>query len=513
MTGPAKLSSPHVGRGLSRLNDLRPLLILPDDDLPGEVLIPAFRASTSAACMMGFFSSASLAALAPGLATFLNETGGALRLIASPFIAPEDQAAIEAGTADPAGVADAALANLVVTEDALARHTLDCLAHLLRMGRLEIRIAVMRNGLFHPKVWLFSDGDDRLAVHGSSNMTSAGMTSNYEQVSISKGWADATQNFVVAKLDHRFERLWGNGDDHCVVLGASDALRAGIMSAIGSERPTEPDFGDLFQRAAKVAPAAIAGPQPTGFTIPAGLRYEDGPFAHQGAAVVAWVKAGHRGILEMATGSGKTITAMIAAHRLVEAVGPTLIVVAAPYRPLIDQWCEEIAPFGISPNNLTLLSGAAARASALAKTARRLKHGLSRAEAVVVSHDTLCTPEFSDATRRLGVNLLLIADEAHNLGRVGFISEPPEQFTYRLALSATPIRQYDDVGTAGLTRFFGEVVFRFTLEEAIGKCLVEYDYHLRPTYLDDDEMDRWYDLTARIRQNAWRTEGASLTIT
>ncbi len=456
--------------------------------------------------MMGFFSSASLAALAPGLATFLNETEGVSRLIASPFIAREDQAAIESGTADRAGVVDAALTRLFVTEDRLARHTLDCLAHLLAVGRLEIRIAVMRTGLFHPKVWLFSDGSDRLAVHGSSNMTSAGMMSNYEQVSISKGWMDSTQSFVVDKLANRFERLWANKDDHCVVIGASDAVRAGIMSAMGSDKLTEPDFGALFDRAAEAVRQPVAISERRSFGIPTSLRYEDGPFAHQGAAVGAWIEAGHRGILEMATGSGKTITSMIAAFRLIEAVGPTLIVVAAPYRPLVDQWCEEITPFGIDANNLTLLSGSAARASALAKMARRLKHGLSQAEAVVVSHDTLCTPEFADATRRLGVNLLLIADEAHNLGRVSFISDPPDHFAYRLALSATPVRQYDDVGTAGLVRFFGEVVFRFTLQQAIGKCLVEYDYHLSPTYLDEGEMDRWYDLTARIKQNSWRSE-------
>lgn len=496
-------------RGLGRLDDLRPLLVLPDDDLPGEALIPAFRSSTGADCMMGFFSSASLAELAPGLATFLNETDGVLRLIASPFVSLQDQAAITAGTANPAAIADAALSRIVVTEDALARHTLDCLAHLLRVERLQMRVAVIREGLFHPKVWLFTDGANQMAVHGSGNMTAAGMTSNYEQISVSKAWMDSTQRFIVDKLSSRFERLWKNTDDHCVVLGASEALKAGIMAAIKPGEPKEPDYAELFDRASKSALVDVAPPVRQGFSIPAGLRFEDGPFAHQGAAVGAWIEAGHRGILEMATGSGKTITSMIAAHRLSETVGPILIIVAAPYRPLVDQWCEEIAPFGITPNNLTLLSGAPARASALSKTARRLKHGLSRAEAVVVSHDTLCTPEFSEATRKLGVKLMLIADEAHNLGREGFVADPPEHFEYRLALSATPVRQYDDAGTAALVRYFGDVVFKFTLEQAIGKCLVEYDYHLEPTYLDDEEMDVWYDLTATIRQNAWRSDGGT----
>ena len=52
------------------------------------------------------------------------------------------------------------------------------------------------------------------------------------------------------------------------------------------------------------------------FSIPSGLQFEAGPFAHQGQAVKAWCDAGYRGVLEMATGSGKTIAAMIAANRL-----------------------------------------------------------------------------------------------------------------------------------------------------------------------------------------------------
>jgi superfamily II DNA or RNA helicase len=79
-------------------------------------------------------------------------------------------------------------------------------------------------------------------------------------------------------------------------------------------------------------------------------------------------------------------------------------------------------------------------------------------------------------------------------------------FEHRLALSATPVRQYDHVGTADLLKFFGDVVFQFTLEQAIGRCLVEYDYYVHPVELSETEMDQWNELTARIRQNAWRSK-------
>ena len=130
------------------------------------------------------------------------------------------------------------------------------------------------------------------------------------------------------------------------------------------------------------------------FVIPPQLRFEDGPFEHQGRAVKAWCEADYCGVLEMATGSGKTITAMICARRLYETHKPLLIVVAAPYVPLIQQWCDEIAPFGLRPVNLTVVSGARGRASELNRIKRRLRNGASEVEVVVVSHRTLCDSAF-----------------------------------------------------------------------------------------------------------------------
>lgn len=64
----------------------------------------------------------------------------------------------------------------------------------------------------------------------------------------------------------------------------------------------------------------------------------------------------------MATGSGEIITAMICVHQLFKARRPLLIVVAAPYVPLIEQCCDEIYPFGLKSVNLTTVGGGSQRA-------------------------------------------------------------------------------------------------------------------------------------------------------
>jgi superfamily II DNA or RNA helicase len=277
-----------------------------------------------------------------------------------------------------------------------------------------------------------------------------------------------------------------------------------------TEAPTEEQFFDLFQRASGIEepqheyihqePQPVAPP----FRIPEWLKYEDGDYAHQGRAVKAWVDAGFRGTLEMATGSGKTLTSLICAYRVYERFKPLFIVVAAPYVPLIEQWCGEILLFGLRPINLTTAGGPADRARILQQLRRRLRLGLSDVEIVVVSHDTLCDAESASAVSQFEAHKMLIADEAHNLGRPSFIANPPAFFDSRLALSATPIRQYDPEGTDRIFEFFGPVVFRFTLKDAIGVCLVEYDYYVHPISLTATEMDDWNELTQRIKQNSWR---------
>ncbi|WP_186394133.1 hypothetical protein [Stappia sp. TSB10GB4] len=127
---------------LKSITDVRPLYFLPTEPLADEVLIPGFRASTKVDCMVGFFSSEVLASLAPGLATFIAQSKDSFRLIISPLLRAADMAAIEAGTRTPESVASEILEDLVLTEDLIQRHTLKCFSYLLRIGRLEIQVAL-----------------------------------------------------------------------------------------------------------------------------------------------------------------------------------------------------------------------------------------------------------------------------------------------------------------------------------------------------------------------------------
>lgn len=495
--------------GLHFLPEVKPLYILPKDPLLDDVLIPCFRTSTHVDIMMGFFSSHVLADLAPGLATFIRSHDGVIRLIISPHLSEPDMEAIQEGVVSLQDKVEDVLQDLLITSDYIQEHTLKCLTWLLRNDRIELKIAVMKSAVFHPKVWLFKgQRGSTLAVHGSSNMTHSGLRGNIEQVSVSKSWEEDNQYYITDRFKRQFSELWEDKDDDCLIIDVPDAIRGQLLRTYSSDiPPRESDLHDLYAKAALMTKEMTREYllNRNEFTIPLSLRYEDGPFAHQGKAVKAWCDAGYRGVLEMATGSGKTIAAMIAAHRLYEKRKPMLIVVAAPYVPLIQQWCEEIAQFGIRPVNISEARGPSKRAGALGRLRRQLKNKLD-VGIVVVSHTTLADDGFKDELRRFSCEKLLIADEAHNLGSEGFISDPPNFFDHRLGLSATPVRQFDETGTESLFNFLGPVVFTYSLEEAIGNCLVEYEYFVHPVELTSEEMDSWFELTQRIQANHWRQD-------
>ena len=473
---------------------------------------------------MGFFGSGALRDIAPGLAEFLSRSDSSkMRLLVSPHVTAEDHEAIRTGLSTAPDILARRLQELLgearVSGRALVRHTLECLAYLVAADKLEFRVALVRRGLFHPKVWLFRTGPDLMVAHGSSNMTVAGLSTNLEHISIARSWADPSQAEIAEVLSEEFDALWQGRRDYAITVDMPRAIREQLLSEYTPS--TTPSPNGLWRAWDADCRRGNEPPPPTApdgvdtqievkvpeFRIPNGLNYQDGDFAHQGQAVAAWEAAGHRGILEMATGSGKTVSALIAVQRLYEEVGSLLLVIAAPYLPLVAQWSEEARAFGLRPLVPGSASSQSVKHAKLEGVVRLLNLDLSQIECVIVTHDYLCDPTLHRALAKCRSPIVLVADEVHNLGRSAFVGAPPDFVAHRMGLSATPERQYDDEGTAALQAFFGDVVFTFGLAEAIGKCLVPYDYFVHPVQLERNELEGWVDMTAQLLRLGWKSRG------
>ena len=492
---------------------------LPDDPVADRVLIPGFRSATSVRGAFGWFGAGWIRQLAPGLAHYLNrEEPQPIEFTVAPLQYEPELGAMRAAQTMSAEEATERVTHLFVNgridRSALGRHALDCLAWMLASGLLRLRVAVPEpDSNFHPKMWLFSDGDGRVLARGSGNATGMGVASGIEQLDVDVSWVKESRQRVLQ--GERILSDWCNarGAGIAEVVNLPEALKRKIVQAAPTTAPGADDYlmaaaedgnprwaVDAWERlGVRLRNIRGRGPAPR-LDIPSWLQWETGRYAHQKDAVDAWEGEPdpERGTLAMATGAGKTLTALICAARAQDRLpdgSAFAVVVTAPSRPLLLQWKEEVSKFGVSPETPTLSLDTAA---SLTNFLRGLDAGGARV--AVVTNNLLCSSSFQRTLESglRGRPSLLIADEAHRLGAEGFIRQTPDFFERRLALSATPVRQYDPDGTERIFEFFGPPVYEFGLNRAIGFCLVPYDYHVHAATLDEEETDEFTELTRKI---------------
>ncbi len=515
----------------SLFNSVSPAYEIPDDDLVGEILTPALRAADTARVAAGFFTSRCLAQVAGGLAAFINDSDATLDLMISPEISDQDREAIQRGTREPEAVLEEALERLFIaarlSHSAVQRHTVDTLAYLVASGRLRLRVVLMERGIYHKKIWLFRAGHEWLAVHGSGNATDRGLLVNGEQMSIDRAWLDGPRSEERVQIFlEQWDRQWENRHPAALTVEVSQALET-LRGYATDSPPTVSDFWKAWQLdhdaglEPDLPPVVCQAPNDHQFRVPSNLIWRNGRFGHQGRAVDALLNTDDRkagGIVAIATGGGKTFTALIAATEIQNKEPRHIcVVVLVPSRPLVRQWIKDIGVFGIDPVVLTG-SGAEDRRVELESVALGFATKQPRTEAVVMSN-ALFTKKNSwerDWLIALSktVKLVLIADEVHNLGIPSFIEDPPGIFSYKIGLSATPIRQYDPDGTERLFDFFGgSPVFEFSLGEAIqAGCLVPYFYYLHVVKLDDVEMEHYELLTEELAKAGFRVDDDGITV-
>ena len=501
---------------------LRPgLYRLPDQPVGPRVFIPAFRSATSVRGAFGWFTAGWIARLAPGLAEYLNrhDTTPIDFTVAPTLFAAERTVIEQAYNMSAEEAAQRVAAVFIdgrVQASALGRHALDCLAWMVATERLRLRVAVPKaQSNYHPKIWLFDDGAHQVLARGSGNATGRGLASGVEHLDVDVTWIDHSRSRVRDGVEILDDWARGRSDGIECVVELPEALEQNIIHTAPEIAPSRADYvravtedgnpawaiDSTESLRMRFAPTRTAD-RPR-LTIPEGLEWQEGPFAHQSEAVTAWESGSdpERGTISMATGAGKTLTALICATRVQDRLAgePLLVVVSAPSIPLIIQWSAEVKRFGLNAVAPSLESNAA---GALTNLFWGLDAGGTHV--AVVTNNLLCSPTFqSTVALKTGhadnlVRTLLIADEAHTLGADGFISNKPDFFERRLALSATPERQYDPDGTEEIFAFFGPPIYEFGLDRAIGFCLSPYNYYVHAATLDGDELDEFDALTSRI---------------
>lgn len=219
---------------------------------------------------------------------------------------------------------------------------------------------------------------------------------------------------------------------------------------------------------------------------------------YQRTAIQRWIDADGQGILHMATGTGKTITALLTVAHVADSLDEKLmLVVTVPYQHLVNQWAEELAAFDVNP----VLAYQSRRnwQPRLERELLEFNHGSRSLCVVVTTHRTLSMDPAQQTLQRATGPVMIIADEVHHLGAEQMRKGLSQEFEFRLGLSATPERWYDESGTRALRQYFGETVFEYGLSQAIDSgALCEYYYVPHIVDLAAEEIEEYQRLTAKI---------------
>lgn len=482
---------------------LPPVLDTSSGDIIQDFFNPALMCSVSYDRGVGFFSAAWLRIAAKGMSAFAANKGRA-RWVTSPILSESDWEALQKGDAARQDeILKAALdVNLDALEKSLEQETLSALAWMVADGVLDFKLALPRNkldqGEFHDKFGIFTDAEgNQVSFNGSYNDSIQG-TRNYESIKIFCSWQPVLSLLVNADAE-RFERLWTNNDLNVQVFNLTDSARERIVKLRRQERPYPPPHTALLNPEANEPPAPEY--RKKNYPVcPANLALH----GYQIEAIDEWFAHNCRGLLEMATGTGKTITALAASVKLFEQEKRLALVISVPYQHLVDQWNSESQMFGYRP--ILAYQSRVRWFDELNQQVMDFNGGYRDVISVITTHTTFSSPEFQKCIARLQQPSMMLADEAHHLGAERSRQNYPEHIPSRLALSATPDRWFDDEGTACLRKYFGETVYSFPLEKAIGVSLTPYYYYPHLVQLTPEEMERYEELSAKIAQIAGRED-------
>jgi len=418
-----------------------------------------------------------------------------MRLIASPHLDADDIVDIDRGYDLREVLERATLREIHREDDDQLLRGLGLVGRLIADGRLDIKLAFVerqgRIGIYHEKVGVFRDDfGDLVAFTGSANETLGGLLANFESVEVYRGWVPGDGERAL-RLESDFEDLWNNRTENLSVEPFPSVSRNRLIE-LGSNYDFEPEAPDTPVEALPVTDSGLPV-----LSLPSTLTVR----GYQRDAVESWLRNRGRGMFKMATGTGKTKTALIAATQLGQVLRdreqPLIVAIVAPLQHLVDQWIEEVELFGVRP--IAVYESSQRWIATVEEQLAEARLGHRPVVVMVATNSSFAGQRFQSILSRIVHPILIIGDEAHNLGSPTYLRALPSHATYRLALSATPERWFDEDGTQALNEYFGKVVYELGLEDAIRMgALSPYKYVPRIVELTEYESVLYANLTSQI---------------
>ena len=482
-----------------------------DDDLLNDFFLPALSSATRYDRAVGYFSSELLIIASQGLSSLIKSSGK-MRLVIGHPLAEDEYLAVKEGNGISwayENLQEKIFSILRGGEGDIAKHRLKLLTWMLACGSLEIKFAFRKKGMYHEKIGIITDEvGDRIVFTGSANETFNAMDvgSNAESITVFPSWNNLVFDDYGRPFESGFEKLWSSNQRDTYTIGIPSDVYESISRLAAKDGQPDLDLEASIERQSFLESQSLLVENTFLPYIPdvlGGNRFEIKQ--HQQNALMKWKANDYRGILKLATGSGKTITSIYGAVKIFEAFGKLIFIVAVPYNELATQWVENLKLFGIAPHkcydNKNLWYDRF-KLDVQAFGANRKKF-----IAAVVINKTMQSPAFQELVSLLPAqDFLFVGDECHRHGAENTFKALPDA-SMRMGLSATPFRSEDDEidspfpdeGKKRLLEYYGDIVDEYTLSDAINAhILTPYKYHVSGVRLTDEEQEEYEELSKKI---------------
>ena len=472
------------------------------DDLLNDFYIPALANTKKYRRVVGYFNSKSFASGAVGLKDFILNNGK-MDLLCGVDLNPDDVNMIKFASEHPEEILTSSfLKELNSIEDEIIKHNVEVLGWMIANKLLRIRVAVKVDsngnpvpkgeGILHYKIGLMYDSQNNLiSFSGSVNETAAAWEKNLKEFHLFRDWKKGEIGHLKDNLD-TFNNIWNSKWDQYKILDIPEAVEQKLVD----DAPE--DFEDL------VFTYTFSTPKSTTGTVIEKVELYD----YQKDARTKWIENDKKGIFVMATGTGKTFTALGCLEKALEDSSKLLTVITAPTKHLLPQWERSINNYGIKYDKLLFATGDTNWRNELEDQLLDLRLNSINNLIVLTTHDTLASNDFIRLlSKKKRFNYFLIGDEMHGLGspyrRNGLIEH---LYDFRLGLSATPTR-YSDEESEFLFNFFGDELYTLSLREAIYEYynpktgmsyLTPYNYCPYFLSLNEEELEEYRGITQSL---------------
>lgn len=479
---------------------------------------------------LGFFSSSAINVLCDGFACFIYN-GGRMRLIINDILSEQDKQSVNDGLSGKPlpsfNLND--IEELKNTLSARDKHFFNCLAYLIRNDRITIKVIAPKGntGIAHTKCGVFGDGLNRVAFDGSCNFSRTALLDNIESITAFCDWDGGNDIYKINDIEEDFNRTFDEKDTNVTYVEPQD-IKTRIMDTFGQKNICELLEEEKELVAAQTSTAISATVK--GFLVRARAKVEaaidkiketenapslaqqkpqfpfkEGPRDYQKQAFDNW-KETQRGLFAMATGTGKTLTALNCLLKIYEQCRYYRAIILVPTQTLVEQWNEECKKFNFSHIcNIFSQNYSWKQEIENLNLKETLNSSVTPQSFIIIStYASFARPNVFQMLNNLAKKTLLIADEAHNMGASRILDLLGRiRFKRVIGLSATPDRPFDETGNNKLNEFFGiteHYTFEFSMKDAIENgYLCRYYYYPHLVYLNETEMKEYIEISDKLK--------------